>query len=1064
MSVTLGGAGAGGGGAGFALGPAQNTFNAATKAAGVTARDTYSTNNSDWLAQYDANPNSLVRVTWPATPANEAFYGRADSAWVELTAVVRGPRGLKGDTGTGVPDVTGSDNGSVLRVVSSAWAKVTSLPASIIGSGVLAAARIPTVSLSKLASNVQARLLPTGATSGQVAKWSGTAWEAADDETGSGGSGGEITVADEGTDLSTAATTLDFRGAGVTASGTGATKTISIPGGQSLSDQAIGEKAFENPPDDLTATEKTSVRTAIGAGTSSFSGAYSDLTGKPTIPQDSTIFKGAWVANTVYAAGDIVTYDSKVYLCITTNSDATFMASKWEQLDVGSPEDIVGVSVSGVTFTFTKRDGTTQAVTPNVQDGAQKNRPIRKMFAVLAGDTNPSSALAAAEIGFYQANGTTQITSGNISSAAVLYLPKQAAATGNDVSNPNTDVDAIDLESFFGGVLDNPGTGILLAMSKRGSSNRFYAHARTVAAYGTTGYKLSNIIWYGDDTFATTTYNVVLGPAVAAVVDAIIGGDQRWVRLDGSNLTALFRSEVQLSNEEYDLPVVQTRVANDGVVAADNQFRFVEDPVLKGASVGIVWRLPQASYDEVVQRWAVRNWLKIGTGTFRIKGGVNELGNRTLQANVQLIEGLPPAVSGNALIYGNDVHRGELTLLSFLNELAGNGGKYLRIKSDASDVEAVDGVSSGDFEELLDIEFPYHFTVAWAGNVSNDNEAVVSTDNSPANQKFGVDTFIGVKKPEGADRDLIDTIEAGDYLLAKKGDTHILTAEIAGRDIAPLSDIRRLWVKDVLYTRGLDDYDDFPTGAGEIRFSKAQNAADVAVDASGFDGNLSTTDDTVQKVAQKLDDLDLGSDAVADYQASAPSNPKTGQMWWDSDSETSGLATKRGTHRRNVTELSATTSALPGVSLMTCAYTPEAANARMWVKLRIVAAVQGNSDNDYAGLTVRVKRGTGNWKRIDEGADGYTKVWWKRMWQYWDTGADVYQDEFMLEPKNDTGEVKVNVSLYSQDGATVQNVAGRLNRTVGAAVRNAGPSFIEIWEMTPGGSMTYETATTLDSA
>jgi hypothetical protein len=42
--------------------------------------------------------------------------------------------------------------------------------------------------------------------------------------------GGGITVEDEGTPLPTLATTLDFVGAGVTASGAGATKTITIPG------------------------------------------------------------------------------------------------------------------------------------------------------------------------------------------------------------------------------------------------------------------------------------------------------------------------------------------------------------------------------------------------------------------------------------------------------------------------------------------------------------------------------------------------------------------------------------------------------------------------------------------------------------------------------------------------------------------------------------------------------------------------------------------------------------------------------------------------------------------
>ena len=48
---------------------------------------------------------------------------------------------------------------------------------------------------------------------------------------GSSGGGGGITIQDEGGALATAATTLNFVGAGVIASGTGATKTITISGG-----------------------------------------------------------------------------------------------------------------------------------------------------------------------------------------------------------------------------------------------------------------------------------------------------------------------------------------------------------------------------------------------------------------------------------------------------------------------------------------------------------------------------------------------------------------------------------------------------------------------------------------------------------------------------------------------------------------------------------------------------------------------------------------------------------------------------------------------------------------
>lgn len=52
-------------------------------------------------------------------------------------------------------------------------------------------------------------------------------------EAATGGGGSGVTVEDEGTPLTTTADTLDFVGAGVDATGTGTTKTITIPGGGS---------------------------------------------------------------------------------------------------------------------------------------------------------------------------------------------------------------------------------------------------------------------------------------------------------------------------------------------------------------------------------------------------------------------------------------------------------------------------------------------------------------------------------------------------------------------------------------------------------------------------------------------------------------------------------------------------------------------------------------------------------------------------------------------------------------------------------------------------------------
>ena len=53
---------------------------------------------------------------------------------------------------------------------------------------------------------------------------------------GGGGGGSAITIQDEGSPLSTAATTINFVGTGVVASGTGATKTITISGSSGIAE------------------------------------------------------------------------------------------------------------------------------------------------------------------------------------------------------------------------------------------------------------------------------------------------------------------------------------------------------------------------------------------------------------------------------------------------------------------------------------------------------------------------------------------------------------------------------------------------------------------------------------------------------------------------------------------------------------------------------------------------------------------------------------------------------------------------------------------------------------
>jgi len=80
-------------------------------------------------------------------------------------------------------------------------------------------------------SLVDTHLNQSNPADGYVLSWDGTAQDYA--WVAQSGGGGSLTVQDEGINLATAATTLNFTGSGVTASGTGATKTITISGGGS---------------------------------------------------------------------------------------------------------------------------------------------------------------------------------------------------------------------------------------------------------------------------------------------------------------------------------------------------------------------------------------------------------------------------------------------------------------------------------------------------------------------------------------------------------------------------------------------------------------------------------------------------------------------------------------------------------------------------------------------------------------------------------------------------------------------------------------------------------------
>ena len=177
-------------------------------------------NGSDyaWVAQSGGGAsaiNDLSDVTISSASSGQVLKYNG-SAWVN--AADAGGIALT-DLSVGA-EASASGNGGI--AYNSGNGTFTYTPPTAAGIGALA-------DLTGSNLNTLADVNNASPTDGQVLTWdnSNSYWKPA---TPSGG-GSAITIQDEGSALSTAATTINFVGAGVTASGTGATKTITINGG-----------------------------------------------------------------------------------------------------------------------------------------------------------------------------------------------------------------------------------------------------------------------------------------------------------------------------------------------------------------------------------------------------------------------------------------------------------------------------------------------------------------------------------------------------------------------------------------------------------------------------------------------------------------------------------------------------------------------------------------------------------------------------------------------------------------------------------------------------------------
>src|SRR5210317_1392024 len=212
--------------------------------------------SSDTLTNKSGNISQWTNDTGYLTSTNINTSTSGSNALITLTNSAGGSDSVTLAAGS---NITISESGDTITIASTASGSALTIQdegstlttdattLNFVGAGVTASGSGSTKTItisggsSYTDSDVNTHLNTSTASSGEVLSWNGSDY----DWVAQSGGGSSLTIQDEGSTLTTDATTLNFTGAGVTASGTGSTKTINIPasGGSStlggLSDVTI---------------------------------------------------------------------------------------------------------------------------------------------------------------------------------------------------------------------------------------------------------------------------------------------------------------------------------------------------------------------------------------------------------------------------------------------------------------------------------------------------------------------------------------------------------------------------------------------------------------------------------------------------------------------------------------------------------------------------------------------------------------------------------------------------------------------------------------------------------
>ena len=278
---------------------------------------------------------------------------------------------------------------------------------------------------------------------------------------GPAGSGAALTIQDEGVNLATDATTLNFVGAGISAVGTGATKTITVTG-------LGGGGSFSGDYNDLVNTPTFATIATSGDYTdlsnlpSLFDGNYNSLTNKPTL------FSGSYNDLT-----NKPTLFSESYNDLTNKPTLSTVAGTGAYSDLSGTPSLATVATSGDYNDLTNKPSTGSTLTI-ADEGSDLTTDATKLDFVGAGvavtgtGTTKTVTITGGGAGSFSGSYvdlTNKPTLGTAAATAITDYATSAQGTKAD-----TAVQPADISTFTD---DQTGAEIKVAYEAEANTNAF---------------------------------------------------------------------------------------------------------------------------------------------------------------------------------------------------------------------------------------------------------------------------------------------------------------------------------------------------------------------------------------------------------------------------------------------------------------------------------------------------------------------------------------------------------------------------------------------------------------